>query len=250
MDARELERDPVGHRCVHHLPLARRPRMEDTSADAEREHHPAAPHVADQVERHDRVPVSGPDRTERARERDVVDVVPRLTGQRAVLSPTGHPSVHELRVPREAGPRTEAEPLRDAGPEALDERLRQIDQPKREVPAFRGLEIDRHRAPAAVQDGRERLRPGKGRTVDAHDLGSEIGEDHPAEAARARFPRAPPRAARRVARGERASRRLRSSAAHPHTRSPSERAGLDSIGPSTRGEEAALLNESTRRCAR
>jgi len=54
-------------------------------------------------------------------------------------------------------------------------------EPERQIHAFRGLEIDRHRAPAAVQDGRERLRPGKGRTVDAHDLGSEVGEDHPAE---------------------------------------------------------------------
>ncbi len=92
----------VGHRRVDDLTLAGRPRVEDAGADAEREHHPAAAHVADEVERHDRVTVRGPDRTERAREPDVVDVVARLLGQRALLAPAGHAAVHEPRVAREA----------------------------------------------------------------------------------------------------------------------------------------------------
>ena len=133
VDPRELERRPVRHRCVDHLAPARRPRVEDAGADAEGEHHPAATHVADQVERHDRIPVGRPDRSERPGESDVVDVVARLPGERAVLPPPRHAAVDEPRVAREARVRPEPEPLCDARSKPLDERVRPIDEPERQI---------------------------------------------------------------------------------------------------------------------
>ena len=249
MDPRELERRPVRHRCVDHLAPARRPRVEDAGADAEGEHHPAATHVADQVERHDRIPVGRPDRSERPGESDVVDVVARLPGERAVLPPPRHAAVDEPRVAREARVRPEPEPLCDARSKPLDERVRPIDEPERQIHAFRGLEIDRHRAPATVQDGGEGLRARPGRAVDAHDLRAEIGQDHPAER-----PGPDPPELDHAQPGEGPKARVRGLRfVHPppiltRHRRPG-RAGLDSKQPLTRGEEAALLNESAVRCA-
>jgi len=181
----ELERRSVRHRGVDDLALTRRPRVEDAHADAEREQHPAAAHVADEVERHDRVAVRGADRAERARERDVVDVVARIVGERAFLAPARHASVHEAPVAREARLGAESQPLRDAGTEPLDQRVGAIDEPEHEAGALRRLEVDGERPSSAEECGDERLATRVGRAVDAHDLRAEVGEDHPAERHRA-----------------------------------------------------------------
>ena len=74
-------------------------------------------------------PSVGTDRAEGARNRDVVDVVPRFLGERPVLPPAGHPAVDEPGVAGETGLGAEAEALGDPRPEALDHRVRGVDQP-------------------------------------------------------------------------------------------------------------------------
>ena len=77
-------------------------RFDDPADDAEREQHPPATEVADEVDRRRRALVGEPEVREHTGEGDVVDVVPGCLRERAVLAPTRHPPVHELRVSGEA----------------------------------------------------------------------------------------------------------------------------------------------------
>ena len=70
--------------------------------DAERRAAAAAAEVADEVDRRDRRTAGGADVPEHAGERDVVDVVADVVGERAVLAPPGHAPVDEPRVARAA----------------------------------------------------------------------------------------------------------------------------------------------------
>src|SRR5690606_6397698 len=83
---------------------------------------------------------------------DVADVVPGGVGQGALLPPAGHPPVDELRVAGEAVVRADAEPLGDAGPEALDQHVGLLDHPEDDLPALVALEVDRDGALAAVAE--------------------------------------------------------------------------------------------------
>ena len=83
---------------------------------------------------------------ERAGERDVVDVVAGRVRERAVLAPAGHPPVDQPRVAGEALVGTEPEPLGDAGPEALDERVGLLDQPQHALDAVGVLQVDADRS--------------------------------------------------------------------------------------------------------
>ena len=75
----------------------------------------------------------------------------------------------------------ESQPLRDAGTEALDQRVGAVDEPEHEAGALRRLEVDSERPSTAEECGNERLAARIGRAVDAHDLRAEVGEHHPAE---------------------------------------------------------------------
>ena len=133
---RHEQRGAVDHGGVDDLALAGAARLDDPADDAEREEHPAAAEVADHVERRGRL-VAGPTEVrERAGERDVVDVVARGVRHRAVLAPPGHPSVDEARVAGEAGVGTDAEPLGDARPEPLEERVGRLDEPQHGLDAL------------------------------------------------------------------------------------------------------------------
>ena len=151
---RHEDRGAVDHRGVDDLALARAPRFEDAAHDAERHEHPAAAEVADEVDRRRRLAALAAEVRERAGERDVVDVVARGLRHRAVLAPAGHAAVDELRVAGEAHVGAEAEPLGDAGPEALDERVGLLDEPQHRLDAVGLLEVDADRAPAAVERSR------------------------------------------------------------------------------------------------
>ena len=93
--------------------------------------------------------------------------------------------------PARVGP--DAEPFRDAGPEALEQHVGVLAQPEHDLGAAGMLQVDAHAAPAAV-DHRVRGRgPARDRTpgrdvggpVDAQHLGAEIGEQHARELHRA-----------------------------------------------------------------
>ncbi len=149
------------------------------------EEHPAAAEVADEVDRRCRLAAGAPEVGERARERDVVDVVTRGLRHRALLPPPGHAPVHELRVAGEAvvGPKSHA--FGDPGPEALEQRVGVLDKAQDRFHAVGVLEVDADRpAPAgqrvvvrAVEHERVHLTG----AVDAHDVGAHVGEQHACE---------------------------------------------------------------------
>src|SRR5947207_4485957 len=147
----ELDRGPVDHRGIDDLPGAGRARLDECRADAEREQQAAAAHVADKVQGYDGVAVGGSDRTESSCNCDVVDVVPRLAGERTFLPPSGHPPEHEPGPAPQACLRAEPETLDDAGPEAFDHRVGAVDQPQRDVDARGALQSDRDGAAASVR---------------------------------------------------------------------------------------------------
>ena len=125
---RHEDRGAVDHRGVDDLTLTRPTGLDERARDAERHEHPAATEVTDDVDRRRRLRARATEVRERATERDVVDVVTRGLRVRTVLAPAGHAPVDELRVPGEAGVRSDAEPLGDARPEPLDERVGLLDE--------------------------------------------------------------------------------------------------------------------------
>jgi len=91
--------------------------------------------------------------------------------QRPFLSPSRHASVDQPRVTRETIVGSQAQPLGYAGTEAFDQRVRFLDQPQHGLDRFGPFEIERNRAPAAIEqavfrihrDARTRVR----RAIDA-----------------------------------------------------------------------------------
>ena len=125
---------------------------------------------------------------ERARERDVVDVVAGGVGERTVLTPPGHAPVDELRVAGEAHVGPEPEALGHSRPEALDEPVGLLDHPQHRLDALGPLQVDGDAAPTApVED--EPARPARGGrelgALDPHHLGAHVGEQRPRERTRA-----------------------------------------------------------------
>ena len=114
MDHRRQQRGAVDHGGVDDLALARTAGLDQGGAHAEGEQHPAAPEVADQVERRDRALSRPADRVEGAGEGDVVDVVAGGRRVGPVLAPAGHPAVDEAGVAGQADVGAETEPLGDA----------------------------------------------------------------------------------------------------------------------------------------
>ena len=68
---------------------------------------------------------------QRAGDREVGHVVAGPGGQRALLTPAGHPAVDQPRVALQAHVGTEAQALHDAGPEALQSQVGPVDQAQR-----------------------------------------------------------------------------------------------------------------------
>ena len=75
----------------------------------------------------------------------------------------------------------EAESFSDSRAEALNERVRVIDEPEDRRLGGGGLEVECNRAATPVQDGMLAAAAGILRAVDADDVGAEVGEDHSAE---------------------------------------------------------------------
>ena len=121
---------------------------------------------------------------QRAGQRDVVDVVARGLGQGTVLAPTSNAAEDEARVAGEALVRTEAEPLHDAGTKPLDQRVGLLDEAEQGCDAVGVLEVDRHRAPAAVEHVASGIPSGGSRAIDTHDVGAHVGQHHGGERAR------------------------------------------------------------------
>ncbi len=125
--------------------------LQQSAHDAEGEHHAAAAEVGDQIEGRDRRLALAADGRQGSRQGQVVDVVAGEVGLRPALAPTGHAAVHQPGVAFEAWLGPDTEPLRHAGPEALDQRvgLRHQGQDRRHTVGM--LEVDRDRTPAPVE---------------------------------------------------------------------------------------------------
>ena len=184
MDHRHQHCGTVDHRRIDHLTRARPGRLQQCARHAEREEHAPATEIANHVQRRHGALAFAGEAVQRAGERDVVDVVPRGLRQRPVLAPARHAPEDETGVAREALVGTQAETLHHAGPEALDERVGLLDEPEHGGDPVGMLEVDGHRAPAAVQHVARRVTSTRSRAVDPHHVGAHVGEHHGGEGAR------------------------------------------------------------------
>jgi hypothetical protein len=190
MDHRHQGGRTVDHGRIDHLTLARTRRLQQRRHHAEGEQHPPAPEIAHQVQRRHRRrigPAHGPQRTT---DGDVVDVMAGPRGQRTVLAPPGHAAVDEGPVPDKTGIGPDAQPLRHAGTESLDESVGPFDQAQHELDRFGVLEVDPHRGTAPGQEvpmarirGRGTFGSAGGRPLEADDLGAGVSQHHGREGA-------------------------------------------------------------------
>src|ERR1700730_15477321 len=100
--------------------------MQYGSEDGKREHHPAAGEIARYVDRRSRRGACPDKSMERARQGDVVDIVPRGLCQWASLAPSGHTAVDESRIVAQQDRGAETEPLHNTGTIAFDQCIRRL----------------------------------------------------------------------------------------------------------------------------
>ena len=181
-------RRAVGHRAIDHLALAGAARGQDAGDHAERHEHAAAAEIAHGVDRGSRLLARAAIAVQRARQRDIVDVVP---GKRRVgtgLAPSSHAAIDQLRIVGEQDVRAEAQPLHHTGTEAFDQPVGCADEFADPGNAIGRLEIDRDHLAVAVEniaiagiaDG-----SATGGTLDTNDPRTMIGQHHRRKRARA-----------------------------------------------------------------
>ena len=176
------------HRDVHALsasrPLAGLQRGEDADRGEERTRH-----VRDLRARHHGAPVRAAKRVEEAAERQVVDVVSRPRGERAVLPVAGERAVDEARVLLEQARSAEAAPLEDARAVGLDEDVGGRGETTDDRRPFLPPDVHDHRALVAVEGGvggalpvhrgRHRAhRVPEGRLLDLDHIRPEVAQQH------------------------------------------------------------------------
>src|SRR5205814_1756595 len=81
---------------------------------------------------------------QRARQRDVIDIVPCARSERALLSPTRHAPIDELRIARQQHVRPESESLHHAWTKAFDHGVRFVREEECRCDAVTMFEIERH----------------------------------------------------------------------------------------------------------
>jgi hypothetical protein len=144
--------------------------------------------VAHQVEGRGGLLAGSPQRLERAGQGDVVDVVTGRLGEGALLPPAGHAGINEAGVALETDVRSEAQTFHHAGSEALEERVRALDQAQCGRDRVGVLEVEGHAAATAIEEVARRrggmaFRHRLG-SIDAEHLGAHVGQHHGGERAR------------------------------------------------------------------
>ena len=114
---------------------------------------------------------------------DVVDVVTGRVRQRPILPPARHASVDQLRVPRHAVIRAQAQALGHAGPEAFEQRIRRLRQPQHRLHALGLFQIHTDGAPVAGKNIPRGTCP-RPHAIHADHLRAHIRKHHPAEGPR------------------------------------------------------------------
>lgn len=173
---------PVDHGGVHDLPGPGACAFPERGQDTDDQEHGTAPEISHQVERRGRRITGAAHRVEQPGETYVVQVVPGILGERALLTPTGDACVDEPRILPAAVFGADAEALGDAWPEALDQHIGPGGQRPYQRTPLGPLEVGEDRPAAAPHDvGRvvraEPQRPAGG-PLDAHHVGAEIGQHH------------------------------------------------------------------------
>ncbi|MEY9143844.1 hypothetical protein ABIF00_001828 [Bradyrhizobium elkanii] len=123
----------------------------------------------------------GADRSQRACDRDVVDVVAGGVRQRAFLAPAGHASIDQPGIAREHDVRTEPEALHHAGPKTFDQRVGMAEQVEHFGNRRLVLEIELDDLAAAGCDRLQIL--ARTDPVQRDHLGAHVGEQHAGERA-------------------------------------------------------------------
>ena len=171
----------IDHGRVDHDPATGPGHLEQRGQDAHDQVGRPASVVGDQVQRHDRSLARPRGVPQRAGDRAVVDVVAGQRRPGTGLAPAGHPAVDQARVHRPAVLRPEAEPLGDAGPEALDQQVGLGDQRQGLGAPRVGAQVD-HAGGATAQQRvpaghvAQRLAP---RPIQPDARGTEVGQHHP-----------------------------------------------------------------------
>ena len=128
VDGGHQQSGTVAHGRVHHLPLPGFSGFEQGGQQTDEQQHGAAAIVGDQVQRWRRPAVRAADGVQRAGQGQIIDIVTGGLRQWPGLTPTGHATVDQSRVPGQAELRSQAQPLHDAGPKALDQHVGALDQ--------------------------------------------------------------------------------------------------------------------------
>src|SRR5439155_25915455 len=113
--------DAIHHRHVDHLASTGFLRFEHSGHNPKSEVKRTSTKVPDQVKRRYGSFATAPDAIKSASQCNIVDVVAGGLRQGALLSPSSHPSLHQLRISREAFVGSQAQTFHYAGAEALDE---------------------------------------------------------------------------------------------------------------------------------
>ena len=137
----EQRRHAVYDGRVDHLAPPGRGALDQGRADAVGHQHPAAAEVAEQV-RGKLGRTSGPPQgVQGAGPGDVPDVVPDRRGQRPVLAPPGHPGVDQPGIAAQADLGPGAQALGHPRPEALDQHVGGVGEPKQRVEGAGVLQV-------------------------------------------------------------------------------------------------------------
>ena len=169
-------------------PLPRRPRPEERREHARDGGPGAAGEIGDLHAERQR-PLGRAVRREHARDREVVEVVPRPRRVRAVLAVAADRAEDDARVRAAERLEADAEPVHDAGPERLDDRVGAGGEAEERGGALRAAEVEGdgalvplhgvERAGLLARDRREPAQPVAAvARLDLHDVRAEVGEDH------------------------------------------------------------------------
>jgi hypothetical protein len=167
----------IGHGRIHYLTLARAFGLPQCGQHTHEQVQAAAAVVAHEVEWRHRRAVLRTDRIQRAADGDVVEVVARGLCERTLLSPAGHAAVDDAGVARQHRIGPEAQALHHAWPVALDEHVGALQQAPDPL-VFGGiLQVGLHHRAAAAGEVVALAEPPSG-TVDGHDVGAHVRQEH------------------------------------------------------------------------
>ncbi len=136
------QRGPIHHGSVYDLALPGLFDFQERTQDTQGKQHTAATQVADEVQGRHGLLTGPSDGIKRARQGDIVNIVPGRPGKGTLLTPSRHTSKDEFGVPLQAHIRAEPQPFHHARPEAFDKRIRLLNEFENRLTAFGFSEID------------------------------------------------------------------------------------------------------------